>query len=102
MQVLLKRTDEKKDIECTVCRQGFRLYWAPEAPAERATIRAIVESELSRHHDSNDSTAAVHPTGHFSLPDWAAEPELAAAGYASSAATQTFARRLSPTPRHSR
>jgi hypothetical protein len=102
MQVLLKRSDENQDVECAVCRQGFRLFWERLAPAERVTMRAIVEGELRRHHDSSDTTADAHPAGHFSLPEWAAEPELATAGYASPAAAPAYARRLSPTPRHSR
>jgi hypothetical protein len=78
MQVLLKRSEEKKDIQCSVCRQGFRIFWERTSPAERDTMRAIVQGELVRHHDG-DSTPAAHPAAPFNLPQWEGSPEFSGA-----------------------
>src|SRR3954471_15826787 len=59
MQVLLKRSEEKKDIQCSVCHQGFRVFWERSSPAERETMRAIVLGELRQHH-ATDSSSAAH------------------------------------------
>ncbi|WP_035347314.1 hypothetical protein [Edaphobacter aggregans] len=78
MQVLLKPSTERKDIQCTVCQQGFRLYWERSEFAERETMRAIVLADLRRHHAS-DPTPAAHPAGLFNLPDWGGEPQFSGA-----------------------
>jgi hypothetical protein len=78
MQVLLKRSEEKKDIQCSVCRQGFRIFWERTSPAERDTMRAIVQGELVRHHDG-DATPAAHPQAPFNLPQWGGAPEFSGA-----------------------
>jgi hypothetical protein len=69
MQVLLRRSDEKQDIKCSICNQGFRLYWERSSPAEQATMRAIVQGEL-RHHHATDTTPEAHPSQPFNLPNW--------------------------------
>jgi hypothetical protein len=78
MQVLLKRSTEKKDIQCSVCQQGFRLFWERTEFAERETMRAIVLAELRRHHAS-DATPAAHPPQPFNLPEWGGQPEFSGA-----------------------
>jgi|KBSMisStaDraftv2_1062788.scaffolds.fasta_scaffold466254_2 hypothetical protein len=79
MQVLLKRSEEKKDIECNVCQQGFRLYWERTSPAERATMRAIIQGELIRHHDDNLNSIDAHPARPFNLPEWSGEHQFSGA-----------------------
>ena len=78
MQVLLKRSHEKKDIVCTICQQGFTVYWERSSPAERDTMRTIVQGELRRHHTSDPSVAA-HPDTPFNLPQWGGQPEFSGA-----------------------
>lgn len=78
MQVLLRKSEIKHDIQCTVCNQGFRIYWERTSPAERATMRAIVEAEL-RHQHSDDSSPSAHPESPFNLPHWAGAPQFSAA-----------------------
>jgi hypothetical protein len=61
MQVLLRRSEFRQDIRCSVCDQGFRLYWEQNSPSERATMRSIVLGELRDHHSreqAGTSTAA--------------------------------------------
>lgn len=97
MQVLLKRSEQKKDIQCTVCHQGFRVFWERSSPAERDTMRAIVHGELVRHHSADNSPAA-HPPEPFNLPEWGGQPEFSGAallGGGHSALRPTFV----PAPR---
>jgi hypothetical protein len=82
MQVLLKRSEFRQDIHCSVCGQGFRLYWELSSPAERATVRSIVLGELRDHHSTEqggDESAAAHPTDLFRLPTWLRSPKFSRA-----------------------
>jgi hypothetical protein len=79
MQVLLRRSDFRQDIRCSVCGQGFRLYWELNSPAERATMRSIVLGELHEHHSreqGGNKTAAAHPQDLFRLPTWLGSPQF--------------------------
>jgi hypothetical protein len=79
MQVLLRKSSFRQDIQCTVCGQGFRLYWELNSPRERATMRSIVLGELRDHHSreqGGDKTAAAHPADLFRLPTWLGSPQF--------------------------
>jgi hypothetical protein len=79
MQVLLRRSNFRQDIQCSVCGQGFRLYWELRSASERATMRSIVIGELREHHSreqGGDKTAAAHPVDLFRLPTWLGSPEF--------------------------
>ena len=69
MQVLLRRSEFRQDIRCSVCGQGFRLYWEQNSPSERATMRSIVLGELRDHHsrEQGGDKTACRPSGR-SLP----------------------------------
>ena len=79
MQVLLRRSEFRQDIRCSVCGQGFRLYWEQNSPSERATMRSIVLGELRDHHSreqGGDNTPAAHPFDLFRLPSWTGSPKF--------------------------
>ncbi len=78
MQVLLRKSDEKQDIQCSICKQAFRIYWERTSLAEQATMRAIIEGELRQQH-SSDKTSAAHPSIPFNLPDWSGPPQFSGA-----------------------
>ena len=99
MQVLLKRSQEKKDIECSVCKQGFRLYWERTSPSERETMRAIIQGELIRHHDNKLNAIDAHPARPFNLPEWSGEHQFSGAALLGGL---SGLRRSVPTPRHNR
>jgi hypothetical protein len=99
MQVLLKRSQSKKDIECSVCKQGFRIYWERTGAAERETMRAIVQGELVRHHDNVGNGAAAHPEEPFNLPAWSGEHQFSGAALLGGL---SGLRRVAPTPRQHR
>ena len=99
MQVLLKRSQDKKDIECTVCNLGFRLYWERTSPAERETMRAIIQGELVRQHDNKLNVIDPHPYKPFNLPEWSGEHQFSGAALLGGF---SGLRRAVPTPRHNR
>src|SRR5260370_17286218 len=74
MQVLLRRSDDKQDIQCSICNQGFRLYWERSSLAEQATMRAIIHGELRQQH-ATDETPSPHPSAPFNLPTWSRPPQ---------------------------
>jgi hypothetical protein len=78
MQVLLRKSTTRQDILCPACNQSFRVYWERTSPAERQTMRAIVEAEL-RHQHAADPTSSAHPEIPFNLPDWAGPPQFSGA-----------------------
>jgi hypothetical protein len=78
MQVLLRKSATRQDIQCTICNQGFRIYWERTSPAERETMRAIVHGELCRQHDT-DKTPSAHPEIPFNVPQWSGAPQYSGA-----------------------
>lgn len=78
MQVLLRKSAVNYDIQCAVCNHGFRVYWERTSPAERATMRAIVEAELRQQHASNPGHSA-HPEVPFNLPEWSGPAQFSGA-----------------------
>src|SRR5258707_15508280 len=80
MQVLLRRSEFRQDIRCSVCGEGFRLSWELNSPSERAPMRSIVLGELRDHHSreqGGDKTSAAHPFDLFRLPGWTGSPKFA-------------------------
>ncbi|MDE3104812.1 MAG: hypothetical protein KGK08_06525 [Acidobacteriota bacterium] len=69
MQVLVRKSNEKQDIQCAVCGQGFRLYFERTSLEEQASMRAEVARELAHQH-ATDQTAAAHPASPFTWPEW--------------------------------
>jgi hypothetical protein len=78
MQVLLRKSDEKNDVNCSVCGQGFRLYWERTSIEEQSIMRSAVLEELRQHHAS-DATAAAHPEFPFNVPSWTGSPQFSGA-----------------------
>jgi len=78
MQVLLRKSDDRKDIECGVCGQGFRLYWERTSEAERETMRPMLQEELRKQH-RGDSSIAAHPAAPFNLPSWSGSAQFSGA-----------------------
>ena len=78
MQVLLRKSDDRQDIQCSVCGQGFRLYWERTSQEERDTMRPLLLDELRKQHRADTSTAA-HPTSPFNLPSWSGPAQFSGA-----------------------
>lgn len=69
MQVLCKSSDTKIEAQCSICGQGFTLYWERQTPTERAEALEAVESVLRDHHRGNQGVGA-HPEYGFLVPAW--------------------------------
>ena len=78
MQVLLRKSEEKQDLQCRVCGQGFRIYWERSSLDEQVAMRANVLKELEEHHASDRSSAA-HPESPFNVPSWQGLPQFSGA-----------------------
>jgi hypothetical protein len=78
MQVLLRRSDEKQDLKCRVCGQGFRVYWERTSLEEQTAMRAIVLDTLDLQH-AGDGSPAAHPASPFNVPNWQGPPQFSGA-----------------------
>jgi len=69
MQVLLKSTDSAAETRCSVCGQGFALFWERQTKMERSEALREIESTLRHHHHSGPGPQ-VHPVNGFLVPAW--------------------------------
>ena len=81
MQVLLRKSDEKHEIRCDVCGQGFRLYWERSSMDEQEAMRPAVLDELRQQHAdaASDPSPGAHPSGPFNVPRWSGSPQFSGA-----------------------
>jgi hypothetical protein len=69
MQVLCKSTNGHSEICCSLCGQGFALYWERQSKTERAQALREIEKALRSHHLKHAGPEA-HPTRGFLVPEW--------------------------------
>jgi hypothetical protein len=69
MQVLVKSTSENAQTRCSICGQGFALYWERRTQTEQAEMLKEVEAALISHH-ANDAGVTAHPDHSFVVPAW--------------------------------
>jgi hypothetical protein len=69
MQVLCKTSNQNAETFCSVCGQGFALYWERPTKAERANALREIEKTLRGHH-YNQAGPAAHPNRGFLVPEW--------------------------------
>jgi hypothetical protein len=82
MQVLVRKSEKHQDVHCTICGQGFRLYWERSSLAEQATMRSVILAELREQHapqNGNNQTPSAHPEVPFNLPSWTGSPQFSGA-----------------------
>jgi hypothetical protein len=68
MQVLCKSTSGTPELCCSVCGQGFAVYWERQSKAERAIALKQITKSLRGHHGRR-STADAHPLHGFIVTD---------------------------------
>ena len=78
MQVLCERSNTGSDVRCTICGQGFLVYWQRTSPSERALARQKVILTLKEHHENEMSGHHAHPSERFSIPSWDTDVRFAA------------------------
>ena len=64
MQVLCKSSKDAAEIRCSVCGQGFALYWERQSKTERTLAMKDVASALRKHHNTHAGPEA-HPNCGF-------------------------------------
>ena len=69
MQVLCKSSCEQVETCCSVCGQGFALYWERQTKAERMQALKEIEKTLRSHHHDQAGPEA-HPNRGFLVPEW--------------------------------
>jgi hypothetical protein len=69
MQVLLKSTESAVETRCSVCGQGFVMFWERQTKMERSEALREIEATL-RHHHHAGSGPQVHPAKGFLVPAW--------------------------------
>ena len=75
MQVLCAPSESAPDIQCPVCRKGFRLYWErPHSPERLTTLPEVLEELREQHKRFGD-----HPSAQFNIPSWPGLPQFSAA-----------------------
>ena len=78
MKVYCKSTTGNAEFHCSVCGQGFVLFWERQPRIERVAVLSEIQQTMRRHHRSSPGSEA-HPQGGFLAPDWGDPTELAAA-----------------------
>jgi hypothetical protein len=69
MQVLLKSTESAVEARCSVCGQGFVMFWERQTRMERAEALREIDATLRKHHQTS-AGAHVHPVKGFLVPAW--------------------------------
>ena len=69
MQVLCKSSQQQVETCCSVCGQGFSLYWERQTKSERAQALREIEKTLRSHH-YNQAGPEAHPNRGFLVPEW--------------------------------
>jgi hypothetical protein len=68
MQVLCKSSNDAAETYCSVCGQGFALFWERQTKPERATALQEIAKTLRNHHRQGFAPE-VHPQHGFVVPD---------------------------------
>ncbi|KAA6463043.1 hypothetical protein DYQ86_06835 [Acidobacteria bacterium AB60] len=69
MQVLCKSSNDHVETNCSVCGQGFVLFWERQTKMEKATALQEIARTLRGHHDRIGGPDA-HPNRGFLVPEW--------------------------------
>jgi len=69
MQVLCKVTSSAANVCCSVCGQGFALYWERQNKMERTHALGEIAKTLRSHHRDKSGPEA-HPQRSFMVPEF--------------------------------
>jgi hypothetical protein len=69
MQVLLKSAETAVETRCSVCGQGFVMFWERTSKMEKIEALRQIDSTLRHHHHSGKIQHA-HPEKGFLVPEW--------------------------------
>jgi hypothetical protein len=86
MQVMCKTTSHAADVCCSVCGQGFALYWERQNKMERTQVLSQIAKTLRGHHRDKSGPEA-HPQRGFLFPEWNSREAVSGAAVLGSAPT---------------
>jgi hypothetical protein len=66
---MCKSSNQEAETCCSVCGQGFALYWERQNKMERAATLKEVAKTLRSHHKKQAGPEA-HPDRGFLVPEW--------------------------------
>ena len=69
MQVLCKSSNDAVETCCSVCGQGFVLFWERHSKLERTLALQEIAKTLRSHH-SEEAGPEAHPQRGFLVPAW--------------------------------
>jgi hypothetical protein len=69
MQVMCKSSKDQVEATCSVCGQGFVLFWERQSRAEKTIALKEIGKILRGHHSRQDGPEA-HPRRSFLVPEW--------------------------------
>jgi len=69
MQAYCHKTNGNAELHCSICGQGFVMFWERKTAVERAVTRAEIHELLRRQHRAG-AGPEVHPKNEFSIPEW--------------------------------
>jgi hypothetical protein len=69
MQVLLKSAESDVEVRCSVCGQGFVMFWERHTKSQRVEALREIETTLRHHHHVGGDQPA-HPIKGFLVPAW--------------------------------
>lgn len=69
MQVLCKSTNGNAEMHCSVCGQGFVMFWERQSRSERMESISEIQQTL-RHQHRGQRGPQAHPNGGFLVPEW--------------------------------
>ncbi len=87
-QVLCTFSNVGNDVRCSICGQGFIVYWSRFTRAEQEGSRRLIQNELRNQHAASLGGApnhTVHPRAAFRVPAWADQPSVPAGAMRSAA-----------------
>ena len=79
MQVLCKLSNTASDVRCSICGQGFLVYWTRTSKSEQDATRSKIVEALAAQHEGASSTEHVHPRTGFTVPKWSGLPAFSGA-----------------------
>jgi hypothetical protein len=68
MQVLCKSTNGNAEMHCSVCGQGFVMFWERQSRSERAEAMREIQTTF-RHQHRTQKGPEAHPNGGFMVPE---------------------------------
>ena len=78
MQVLCKSSNEGAGICCSVCGQGFALYWERHSKVERTLALQQIAKALRSHH-TKEAGPGAHPDRGFLVPEQSGQHDFSGA-----------------------